>query len=75
MTVVTDSDLVVIRTFLNIFDAQLAKSALEAAEIPSMIRADDAGGMRPHLWQAGIELIVRAEDAQHAAEVLGIEAA
>jgi hypothetical protein len=73
--VVTDSDLVVVRTFSNIFDAQLAKSALEAAEIRSMIRADDAGGMRPHLWQAGIELIVRAEDAQRATEILGIDAA
>jgi hypothetical protein len=72
---VTDSDLVVIRTFFNIFDAQLAKSALDAADIQSMIRADDAGGMRPHLWQAGIELIVRAEDARRASEILGIDVA
>ena len=71
----TDSDLVVIRTFSNLFDAQIAKSALDGAYIQSMIRADDAGGMRPHLWQAGIELIVRAEDAQRAGEILGIDAA
>jgi len=49
-------DLVVLRTFLNDIDAQMAKSALEAAEIDSMIRADDAGGMRPHLWVgSGVE--------------------
>ena len=64
-------DLVVVRTFLNSFDAELAKSALEAAQIESMIRADDAGGMRPHLWMGGIELVVRAEDAERANEVLG----
>ena len=64
-------DLVVVRTFLNSFDAELAKSALEAAQIESMIRADDAGGMRPHLWMGGIELVVKAEDAERANEVLG----
>ena len=51
-------DLVVLRTFLNDIDAQLAKTALEAAEIDSMVRADDAGGMRPHLWVgSGVELV------------------
>jgi hypothetical protein len=67
-------ELVVLRTFLNDIDAQLAKTALEAAEIESMIRADDAGGMRPHLWVgSGVELVVRAEDAERANEVLGDE--
>ena len=68
----SDTDLVVIATFLNNFDAEIAKSALKAAEIDSMIRADDAGGMRPHLWTAGVELIVRAEDAGRAMEILEI---
>jgi hypothetical protein len=63
-------DLVVLRTFLNIFEAELAKSALEAAGIASFIRADDAGGLRPHLWMAGVELVVRREDVQQANEVL-----
>ena len=66
----TASELVVVRTFANMFDAEVAKSALDAAEIESLIRADDAGGMRPHMWLAGVELIVRAEDAQHANEIL-----
>ena len=68
----TETELVVVATFLNNFDAEIAKSALEAAEIESMIRADDAGGMRPHLWTAGVELIVRAEDAARATEILEI---
>jgi len=67
-------DLVVLRTFLNDIDAQLAKTALEAADIDSMIRADDAGGMRPHLWVgSGVELVVRAEDVERANEILGEE--
>jgi hypothetical protein len=67
-------DLVVLRTFLNDIDAQLAKTALEAAEIDSMIRADDAGGMRPHMWiSRGVELVVRAEDVERANEILGDE--
>jgi hypothetical protein len=64
-------DLLVLRTFLNTFDAELAKSALDAAGIDSMIRADDAGGMRPHLWMGGVELVVRAEDAEQANTILG----
>lgn len=64
-------DLVVVRTFLNNFDAELAKSALEAAQIDSMIRADDMGGMRPSLWVSGVELVVRADDAERANEILG----
>jgi hypothetical protein len=65
-------DLIVLRTFLNDIDAQLARTALEAADIDSMIRADDAGGMRPHLWVgSGVELVVRAEDVERANEILG----
>ena len=63
--------MVVIRTFLNNVDAELAKSALEAAEITSMIRADDCGGVRPHLWMGGVELLVDEADQAQAEEVLG----
>jgi hypothetical protein len=66
-------DLVRIRTFLTSMDAELARGALEAAEIPSMIRADDCGGLRPHLWIGGVELLVRAEDGERAEEILGSE--
>ena len=64
-------ELVVLRTFGNHIEADLARSALEAAGIESMVRADDAGGTRPSLWVgSGVQLMVRAEDEQWAAEVL-----
>lgn len=66
-------DLQVIRTFINNVDAELARGALEAAGIQSMIRADDCGGTRPHLWMGGVELLVRQEDAARAEDVLGTE--
>jgi hypothetical protein len=63
--------MVVIRTFLNHVDADVAKSALEAAGITSIIRADDCGGVRPHLWMGGVELLVDDYDQAQAEEVLG----
>ncbi len=57
--------------FLNDLEAGIARSALEAAGIESMIQSDDCGGMRPHLWMSGIDLLVRSEDVQNAEDVLG----
>lgn len=65
-----DAELVVIRTFLTRVDADLAKSALDAAEIESIVRSDDAGGLRPHLWMGGIAVMVRQEDVERAEAVL-----
>jgi hypothetical protein len=70
----TRSDLIVIRTFLNKFDAQMAKSALDAANIDAMVKADDAGGNETGLWLGGVRLLVRAEDAERAAEILDTSA-
>jgi hypothetical protein len=70
-----NSDLVIVRTFLNRFEADVAKSALDAAGIDSIIRADDAGGMRPAMSMgSAVELVVRAEDAARAREVLNADA-
>jgi hypothetical protein len=69
-----DDDPIVVRTFVNNFEAEIAKTALEAADIQSIIRADDCGGVRPHLWMGGIELLVRRGDFQRADEVLGNDA-
>ena len=69
-----DASVVVLRRFINHFDAQVAKSALDAAGIESMIRADDCGGTRPHLWLGGVELVVRAEDAVEADTLLATQA-
>jgi len=64
-------DLVVVRTFGNRIDAELAQSALEAGDIESMIQADDASGEQPGLWLRGVKLLVRADDAEQATEILG----
>jgi hypothetical protein len=66
----SDSALVVVATFLNQIEADMAQGALDAADIESMISADDAGGLRPHLWMGGVRLLVRAEDAEQAAAIL-----
>ena len=71
----TDTDLVVIRTFGTKLDAEVAKSALEAANLDAMIKADDAGGVQPGMWAGnGVELLVRAEDAERATEILNTSA-
>jgi hypothetical protein len=62
--------MIVLRTFLNSLEAELAKSALTAAGIESRIRADDCGGVRPHLWMGGIELLIDEADRPRATEVL-----
>jgi hypothetical protein len=70
----TDSDLVVVGTFNDRIEAELAQSALEAAGIESMVRGDDAGGVQPGLWTAeGVDVLVREEDAANAREILDVE--
>ena len=66
----TDTELVVVRTFLNRIDAEIAQGALAAADIDSMVSADDEGG-QPSGWMTGVRLMVRSEDAELAAEILG----
>jgi hypothetical protein len=63
--------LVVARRFLNRFEADVTKSTLDAVEIDSIVRADDAGGMRPGMWMgSAVELLVRPEDFERAVEIL-----
>jgi hypothetical protein len=64
-------ELVTVDVFTNEPEAYLAKGALEAFGIDCMISRDDCGGQRPHLaLTGGLRLMVRANDAQRAAEVL-----
>ncbi len=64
-------DLVVVRRFGDRFEAEVAKSALEAAGIEAMVRSDDMGATQPGLWPARhVDLIVRAEDEAQAREIL-----
>jgi hypothetical protein len=64
-------DLVVVQTFRDRFAARIAKTALDAAGIDSLIRSDDEGGLQPGMaFINGVELVVRAEDVARAGEVL-----
>lgn len=66
-----DDRLVVIQTFFDRIEADLAQSALEAAGIESAVQADDSAGMYPQLAMSnGVNLLVREADADRAAEVL-----
>src|SRR5262249_26461339 len=68
------AELVVLRTFASVVDAELAKTALESVGIDSMIRSDNEGGRSPGLsFAPGVELLVRANDADAADDVLGVE--
>jgi hypothetical protein len=71
-----ESDLVVVHAFGSRAEADLAKSALDAAGIDAMVQADSGGGMRPALAWAGVgfQVLVRAEDARVAREVLDLPA-
>jgi hypothetical protein len=64
--------LVIVQTFNTRPEADIAKSALAAANVEAMIQADTAGGMREHLaWSGGgYKVLVREEDAASARDVL-----
>ena len=63
------TELVVLSTFRSATDAQIVKGILDAAQIESTIRSDNAGGMYPALDTA--DLLVRADEAERASEALG----
>jgi len=66
------SNLVIAHIFATELEAEMARSALEAAGIAAIIQADTAGGMRPHIaWAgSGFRILVREEDANAAHDVL-----
>ena len=67
-----EAKLVIVRDFSSEPEAEIARSALEAAGIDAMIQSDTAGHMRTHIaWSgAGFRILVREEDAAEASEVL-----
>ncbi len=68
-------DLVVVATFADRPEAELAKGALEAAGIDAVVRSDDSGGLRPAMtFSNGAQLVVRAVDAEAAREILDVPA-
>jgi hypothetical protein len=67
-------ELVVVRTFSTMIDANLAKSALDSVGIEAMVQSDDQGGQSPGLaFSRGVQLLVTADDVAAANDVLDIE--
>ena len=68
------AELVILRTYPTVIDAELAKTALDSVGIDSMVRSDNEGGQSPGLsFSRGVELLVRANDADAANNILGVE--
>jgi hypothetical protein len=67
-----ETELVVVGTFPNRIEAEMAQGALESGGIASVITADDVGGQYASisLTGAGVRLHERPEDVEAAQELL-----
>ncbi len=64
-------DAVVLQTFYSRIEAEMAAGLLESEGVPTLVMADDAGGAYPSLqFLRGVRLMVAAEDAYRAREIL-----
>ncbi len=62
---------IVINTFDNQTEAEMAQQMLAGAGVRSFVSKDDAGGMEPHLQLTrGVRLIVSNQNADQAREIL-----
>jgi hypothetical protein len=68
----SETDLVIVHTFGNRQEADVAVSALDAAGIDSTVQADTGGEMyRAMAWAGvGFQLLVRRDDADSARAIL-----
>ena len=68
----SETDLVVVHTFGNRQEADVAVSALEAAGIDAIVQADTGGEMyRAMAWAGGgFQVLVRRGDAESARAIL-----
>lgn len=63
--------MVVIRDYVNETEAHVARSVLEAHEIPAVVLRDNAGGMLPSMhFMFPVRLAVREVDASRAITIL-----
>ena len=71
-----EGDLILLRTFNNKTQADVAAMTLTAAGIESLVRSNDrAGGALPQMsFISGIQLLVRSEDLEDANEILSVDA-
>jgi hypothetical protein len=68
----SEAELVVVGTYNNKLDADLAKMALEAAGIDSMFRTDGVSQIYSFPFFREIALIVRSDDADDAKKILSL---
>ena len=68
----SDADLVIVGSFPNRIEAEIAQGALHAAGIESVITADDAGGQYAALafTGSGVRVSVEPADRERAEEIL-----
>ena len=62
--------MILIGTYPTRSDAEIARTALDAAGIRSVVESDDAGGAYPFSFAGGVRLLVDEGDAEAAAAVL-----
>ena len=68
---VDSENTVVIRTYMNEFEAEVTKGALDEEGIPSFITKDDEGSMIPALTVSlGVKLHVFEKDVEKAEEII-----
>jgi hypothetical protein len=64
-------DAIVLETFSNRIEAEMAAGLLESEGIEAMVMADDAGGTYPMLqFVRGVRLLVFKEDEARARQIL-----
>ena len=64
-------EVVVLKTFNNEIEAEMAQQVLHEAGVTAFVFKDDAGGMEPQLQLTnGVRLVVNRADAQHAHKTL-----
>ena len=61
-----------LRTYLTRNEAELDQALLRSCGFETIIQADDAGGMQPHLLfgNGGVRLLIHSSLADEAAQVL-----
>jgi hypothetical protein len=64
---------VVVRTYTNKLDADVARMTLEAAGIESMLRSDGVSVIRSFPIAREIELLVCSEEADDADQILSLD--
>jgi hypothetical protein len=63
--------LVIIKTFSNRIEADIALGLLESRGIPAMVQSDDGGGTMPYFSATnGVHLLVNEEDQSDAQKIL-----